>query len=228
MRSGNQGLRDIARLTLTLMTLAAPGSPARAQATVTKENMVEQLAGLETSPELDIPALRQQALERIKSRADSTPLKRPPVAAELLTLPQFSVDILFDTDSPIVRSESYQMLGRIADVLSDPKLLPYSFLIVGHTDTGGKREANLTLSQRRADALRDVLATTFRISPKRLQAVGLGEEQLGDAEHPTSAINKQTQIVTVGKLAPAAGVPVATPASSARPRISKRTTPQAR
>jgi hypothetical protein len=43
------------------------------------------------------------------------------------------------------------------------------------------------------------LATTFKISSKRLQAVGLGEEQLLDAEHPKAPVNQQTQIVTVRK-----------------------------
>jgi OOP family OmpA-OmpF porin len=63
----------------------------------------------------------------------------------------------------------------------------------------GKREYNLALSQRRADAIRDVLVTTFKISPKRLQAIGLGEEQLLDAAHPTATINQQIQVATVGK-----------------------------
>ena len=93
--------------------------------------------------------------------------------------------------------ESYKTIGRIADVLSDPSLLRYGFLIVGHTEVGGRRDANLTLSQRRADAVRDVLVTTFRISSKRLQAVGLGEEQLLDAVHPNAAVNRQTEVVTV-------------------------------
>jgi outer membrane protein OmpA-like peptidoglycan-associated protein len=64
----------------------------------------------------------------------------------------------------------------------------------------GRRESNLTLSQRRADSIRDALVTTFKISPKRLRAVGLGEEQLLDAAHPAAAINQQIQIVTVGQL----------------------------
>jgi OmpA-OmpF porin, OOP family len=39
--------------------------------------------------------------------------------------------------------------------------------------------------------------TTFRISAKRLQAVGLGEEQLQDAMHPAAAANRQIEVVTV-------------------------------
>ena len=193
-----KSLRDIGLLAVALIELAAPASPARAQASAANQNLVNQLAALEAAPDLDLAAMRQQALDRIKSRADATALRRPPVAAQLRKLPQFAVDVQFDPDSSIVRPQSYGTLGRIADVLSHPTLLPFSFLIVGHTDATGRRDLNLALSQKRADSVRDVLVTTFKISPKRLKAIGLGEEQLLDAIHPTAAINQQIQIVSLG------------------------------
>jgi OmpA-OmpF porin, OOP family len=197
MRPGKGSLREIGLLTVFVMGCAMHAGSALAQDAVTAETMVKQLAGLDTAPELDVAALRQQALDRVKSKADAPALKRPAVAAALLKLPHFNVDVQFNPDSPIIRPESYQTIGRIADVLSDPSLLRYGFLIVGHTDANGKREYNLTLSQRRADAIRGVLVTTFKISPKRLQAIGLGEEQLQDAAHPTAAANRQIEVVTV-------------------------------
>jgi OOP family OmpA-OmpF porin len=198
MGPGKIGWREIGLLTVALIEFAAPTSQARAQA-VTATDMVNQLAGLEATADLDVAALRQQALERVKSKADPIPLKRPPIAVQLTKLPQFIADVQFDPDTSIIRPESYRTLGRIADVLGHPTLLPYSFLIVGHTDASGRRDFNLTLSQRRADSIREVLVATFKISSKRLQAVGLGEEQLQDAVHPTAAINQQVQIVTVAK-----------------------------
>jgi outer membrane protein OmpA-like peptidoglycan-associated protein len=97
----------------------------------------------------------------------------------------------------VIRPESYRTLGRIADALTSPALLSSTFLIVGRTDATGRRDINLTLSQRRAEAIRDALVMTFKISPKRILAVGLGEEQLQDADHPKAAVNQQAQIVTV-------------------------------
>jgi OOP family OmpA-OmpF porin len=191
--------RDIGLLTVCLM-FAMHAASALAQAVVTTESMVSQLAGPETVPDMDVAFLRQQALDRVKSKADAVPLKRPPVAAQLRKLPHLNLDIQFNPDSPVIRPDSYRMLGRIADAFADPKMLPYGFLIVGHTESTGKREYNLTLSQRRADSIRDVLVTTFKISPKRIQAIGLGEEQLQDAEHPKAPVNQQIQIVTVRKL----------------------------
>ncbi|HXO71491.1 MAG TPA: OmpA family protein [Bradyrhizobium sp.] len=192
-------LRHAGLLAALLIMLAAP-CPARAQATAPAEDLVGALGGLETAPEIDIHAIRQQAVERPKSKATAQPVNRPPLVPELLKLPQVTFDVLFDPDSSIIRPGSYRTLGRMADTLTDPALLPYRFLIVGHTESGGRRDHNLIVSQRRADAVRDVLVTTFKISPKRLQTLGLGEEQLRDAARPPSATNRRIQVVSLGKL----------------------------
>ncbi len=199
MRLWSKGVRCIGLLAATMIAFAAPTLPARAQAAVTTDDIVKRLGGLEATADLTIPALRQRALERAKSKTDPAPLKRPPVATELLKLPRIAFEIQFDPDSSIIRPESYQTLGRIADALIRSTLLPYGFLIVGHTESTGKREYNLTLSQRRADSIRDALVTTFKISPKRLQALGLGEEQLQDSARPAAPVNQQLEVVTVAK-----------------------------
>ena len=200
MRLGKQSRHGIGLFIVLLIgAMAPPLSSARAQASATPEDWVKQLAGPDTVPDIEVAALRQQALERVKSKADGVPLQRPPVATQLLKLPRLAVEIQFDEDSSVIRPESYRTLGRIADTLYDPALLPYKFLIVGHTVATGRREANLTLSQKRADAIRGVLVTAFKISPKRLQGIGLGEEQLLDAAHPTAPINQRVEVATVGK-----------------------------
>jgi OmpA-OmpF porin, OOP family len=185
-----------------LIGFAALPASAQAQAGGTADEWVNRLTGLETALDLDVVALRQQAMDRIKARAkaDAAPVKRPPIAPQLLKLPQqFAAEIQFDEDAAVVRPEFYRTLGRIADTLSHPSLLGSQFLIVGHTISTGKREYNLILSQRRADVIRDILISTFKISSKRLQAVGLGEEQLQDSTHPAAAVNQQVQVVAVGK-----------------------------
>ena len=199
MRLGKQSRHGMGLFIVLLIGAMAPSSSARAQASATPEDWVKQLAGLDAAPDIEVAALRQQVLERVKSKADAVPLQRPPVATQLLKLPRFTVEIKFDEDSSVIRPESYRTLGRIADTLYDPALLAYKFLIVGHTVAAGRRESNLTLSQKRADAIRGALVTAFKISPKRLQGIGLGEEQLLDAAHPTAPINQQFEVATVGK-----------------------------
>jgi OOP family OmpA-OmpF porin len=171
--------------------------PASSQQIPALESMVGVLSGLQTPSDLEAAALRQQATERIKAKADPVALKRPPLSAQLNRLPHVNLDIQFNPDTPVIRPESYRTLGRIADALTNPALMSSTFLVVGRTDSTGRRDLNLTLSQRRAEAIRDALVTTFKISSKRLFAVGLGEEQLQDPDHPKAVVNQQAQIVTL-------------------------------
>ena len=45
--------------------------------------------------------------------------------------------------------------------------------IVGHTDNAGAYDANVTLSQRRAEAFAAALVRDYRVDPKRLVAMGV-------------------------------------------------------
>jgi OmpA-OmpF porin, OOP family len=224
MRPVGSRLRDIGLLA-ALLLFAALAHPLRAESAVSRDDIVKQLTGLDAAPDLDIAALRDQVLKRSQSRSrnEPPPQKRLPIAPELTKLPTFNVNIQFDTDTPIVLPDSYETLGRIADALVQSTMLPYGFLVIGHIEANGKRESNALLSQRRADAIRDVLVNTFKISSKRVQSVGLGEEQLLDAAHPTAAVNQQIQIVTVAKLPEQGEQPsAASPASPAKKSAKKK------
>lgn len=206
-----RSLRHIGLFVGGALLLAAV--PALAQTAPTRDDIVAKLDKYQADLELDVPALRQQVTERSKMRGKTEPPpgKRPPIAPDLKKLPTFNVDISFDVDTPIVQPESYQTVGRIADALVHSSLLPYNFLVVGHIEANGKREANAILSQRRADAIREILVNTFKISAKRIQSVGLGEEQLLDYARPTAPANNQIQVMTLSKI-PETEQPAAAPA----------------
>jgi outer membrane protein OmpA-like peptidoglycan-associated protein len=223
MKPAREKLFDICLVVATLWMMAASTPPAHAQTAAQPENLVEKLSGgADTAPDIDIPALRQQIAERIKTKADNTALRRPPIAPQLLKLPQSSFEIQFDPDTPIVRPASYRTIGRIADALTNPKLQPDMFLVVAHTESTGRREINVTLSQRRADAVRDILSSTFKVSPKRLRSVGLGEEQLQDALRPNAPANLRVQIIAIGEM------PAASPAAPATASKGKEASPKAK
>ncbi|MCA6122212.1 OmpA family protein [Bradyrhizobium sp. WSM 1704] len=207
MRPFVRRLRDLGLLGALLL---AP--PAHAQTAVTRDDIIAKLNHYEAPTDVDLPALRQQVLERSRSRGknEPPPQKRPPIAPDLDKLPAINLDIKFDVDTPIVLPESYQTIGRIADALTHSSLLPYNFLIVGHVESGGRRDNAALLSQRRADAIRDILVNTFKIAPKRLLPIGLGEEQLLDPARANGPANAQLQIMTASKVAdtePAAPAP---------------------
>jgi OmpA-OmpF porin, OOP family len=206
-------------LTVGLWTAVLPVPLAWSQDAPTTEAMVSALAGLEAPSDLEVPVLRQQVADRLKSKADAIALKRPPLSSELNKLPHVNVDIQFNPDTPVIRPESYRAVGQIADVLTNPALMSFTFLVVGRTESTGRRDNNLALSQRRAEAIRDALVMTFKISSKRVLAVGLGEEQLQDANNPKAPVNQQAQIVTLREVVQVAGSvkpPEAGPATKSR------------
>jgi len=223
MRSVKRGMRDIGLLLGALSVLAWPMAAARAQSTTSTADIMEKLAS-DAEADIDLTALRQQAAERIKARADAQPQKRPPIAPQLSKLPQVRFDVVFDPDSSLIRPASYQTIGSIADALTDPKLRPYRYLIVDHVESAGRRDHNLILSQRRAESIRDVLVNTFKVSPKRLQALGLGEEQLQDVNRPAAPANARVQIIAIGKFetAEAAKPAAAAPKGPAAAKKKKR------
>lgn len=81
--------------------------------------------------------------------------------------------IYFDTGKSTIRPESAQAIGEVAKLLkSDPGLRLY---VVGHTDNQGNDEANLRLSQDRAEAVLQALVRDHGIEASRLRARGCGQ-----------------------------------------------------
>src|SRR5262249_22499542 len=147
---GKAMLRNVALPFALAVVLIVPTS-SRGQTLPSRDDIINQLSRFENAPELDVAALRQRVLDKSRSRSKKEPERRngPRIVPEILNLPSFTATIDFDTDTPVVRPSSYEMVGRIADAMVHASLLPYSFLIVGHSDATGRREANAMLSQRR-------------------------------------------------------------------------------
>jgi OOP family OmpA-OmpF porin len=212
-------------LTLALLTVgwfAIALVPARAQEAPSPETIIAALDKLEAPSDIEVPALRQQAADRVKAKADPIALKRPPISRELSKLPHIDLDIQFNPDTPVIRPGSYRTIARLADALTNPALMSYVFLVVGHIDANGRRDNNLLLSQRRAEAIRDALVMTFKVSAKRVFAVGLGEEQLLDANNPKAAVNQQSQIFTLREVEPMTASGSAKPPDASHAKKSTR------
>ena len=181
------------------MALVSVSSTAQAQAHLNDSQLISTLNVLDNAKKIDIAALRRKAVDSVAANRGPDASLREPLSQELDNLTQFTVEILFKTGSAVIRPQSFRTIGVIADSLRHPTLQEYVFLIVGHTDAVGDRKSNLTLSEKRADAVRKALITTFGITPSRVVSVGLGEEQLQDRAHPTAAVNRRVQIVNMGR-----------------------------
>jgi outer membrane protein OmpA-like peptidoglycan-associated protein len=80
--------------------------------------------------------------------------------------------ILFDTGSDRLKPESAAVIQSIARGLqASPGL---KLLIEGHTDSVGNAAQNLDLSRRRAEAVKAVLVSQFKLDASRFTTAGLG------------------------------------------------------
>jgi outer membrane protein OmpA-like peptidoglycan-associated protein len=108
----------------------------------------------------------------------------------------FASGLLYDFDSDVVRADAAQNLHRLAASLE--KYPNTDLLIVGHTDAVGTGEYNQALSQRRASAAANFLASQG-VNLTRLRAVGRGETE-PIATNDTEAgrqLNRRVEIAIV-------------------------------
>jgi outer membrane protein OmpA-like peptidoglycan-associated protein len=82
--------------------------------------------------------------------------------------------ITFETNKTVIRKQSFPTLDEAVKVLQDyPDL---KIKVRGHTDNTGKREKNMTLSQGRAEAVKEYLVGKGVASDK-IQTEGLGPDE---------------------------------------------------
>lgn len=81
--------------------------------------------------------------------------------------------ILFDVGSATIQPRSMGIIRQISQVMQEENALKLK--IVGHTDADGGDAANLELSKKRADAIKNALTNTYGISGDRLLTEGKGE-----------------------------------------------------
>ncbi|HUL72707.1 MAG TPA: OmpA family protein [Vicinamibacterales bacterium] len=84
-----------------------------------------------------------------------------------------SADVLFDFDSYALKPEATATLQKVADVVKSYGTSPV--LIEGHTDGKGDDAYNMTLSERRADAVKRWLVSPGRVDTARMTTKGWGK-----------------------------------------------------
>ncbi len=103
-------------------------------------------------------------------------------------------DIHFATGSAEIEPRSADALAVIAAFLEETS---GGFYIVGHTDDTGSLEANLSLSDARAAAVKDALVRTHGVDPARLETRGVGplSPVSANTDDAGRALNRRVEIV---------------------------------
>ncbi len=84
-----------------------------------------------------------------------------------------TLNVEFDKNSAEVKDTYGPLLEKAADFMK--KYPETAAVIEGHTDSTGRAEYNLAISQKRADSVKNYLVERFEIDPSRIKAVGFGE-----------------------------------------------------
>lgn len=177
-----------------LLLCAALAAPAAAQPVDTK-----LLRGKAVTEANVLEALTPEPEgERVVTRS----LKVSPDSAVTAVLaprkkPSASLLITFETNSAVLTARSKEQLDVVAAALKNDRLKAFGFDVEGHADPRGSAEGNQTLSQQRAESVRNYLVATHGLSESRLRAVGKGDAEVLNTKDVAAAENRRVTIVTI-------------------------------
>jgi outer membrane protein OmpA-like peptidoglycan-associated protein len=142
--------------------------------------------------------LEQPPVERVQRLYSIDEVKRSARVRDIAR--RVDLDTLnFEFGSASISDTEVQKLEGVAGAME--KLLKANpaetFLIEGHTDAVGVPEANLALSDRRAEAVAEALTNAFGIPPENLTTQGYGEEYL---KVDTSGPNRENRRVAIRRI----------------------------
>jgi outer membrane protein OmpA-like peptidoglycan-associated protein len=112
--------------------------------------------------------------------------------------------VLFDTGAATLKPGADRVLDQLAEVMQENSKL--SIIVEGHTDSRGSTQLNDQLSQHRAQAVADALASRG-ISADRVRAEGMGSEYPVASNRTTAGrqLNRRVEVIfsdTEGHFAP--------------------------
>ena len=114
--------------------------------------------------------------------------------------PSVNLTVNFPTGSADLTPAARASLDNLGKALSSNDLKDFRFRIEGHTDNVGSAQENLTLSQKRAEAVVSYLESQYSVAAARLEAVGMGEEKplVQTPPQTPEARNRRVQVINLG------------------------------
>jgi outer membrane protein OmpA-like peptidoglycan-associated protein len=121
-------------------------------------------------------------------------------SAQAAKPPAVNLTVQFATGSADLTPAARQVLDNLGKAITDKTLTTYHFRVEGHTDTVGTKEGNQALSQHRAQAVVDYLATNFHADTSKLQPIGMGEDGLliHTPDQTNEPRNRRVEVVNIG------------------------------
>ncbi|MEO5757355.1 MAG: OmpA family protein, partial [Mesorhizobium sp.] len=144
--------------------------------------------------------LKQPPVEKVQRLYSVEEVKRSARVRDIAR--RVDLDTLnFESGSASISDSEVKKLQGVADAMERllKKNPAETFLIEGHTDAVGSDNANLALSDQRAEAVAEALTKSFGIPPENLTTQGYGERYL---KVNTTEPERQNRRVAVRRITP--------------------------
>lgn len=105
--------------------------------------------------------------------------------------------ITFHTNSAQLTAEAEHMVTTLAKAMQAEALASARFLVQGHADARGDAQANLALSQARAESVMAQLVRRHGIASERLQAEGRGAAEPLNKERVDAPENRRVTVINL-------------------------------
>jgi len=141
--------------------------------------------------------LRSASSDELIEKLNPSPLKTRGMrnlTPEIREKPTVDLSIQFEFDSAKILPESKPLLDNLARAINSNELRGLAFMVEGYTDGVGLPAYNLRLSDQRANAVLNYLASTGAVSRARLKAIGKGSNELLVPDKPDAAENRRVRI----------------------------------
>lgn len=182
---------------LALAAALATAGSVQAQEKVLREGQVTQQALIDALAPAAAPADAASAPEEggMRTRSFRPAVRVGATAAAAAQPARANILVTFVTNSADLTSPAKKALDVLAAAMKSEKLAAVKFTIEGHADPRGSEEANLKLSQARAESVREYLLASHGLAADRISAVGKGSSALMKPSEPAAPENRRVTIV---------------------------------
>ena len=125
--------------------------------------------------------------------------ERDKIASIASSKPKIDLEINFEYNSAVIGSKAMPQVTELGKALTSADLKDRTFILAGFTDAKGSQTYNQGLSERRADAVRQLLSKEYGIEAGNLVTVGYGLSHLKDPANPFAAENRRVQVINAAE-----------------------------
>jgi outer membrane protein OmpA-like peptidoglycan-associated protein len=142
------------------------------------------------------PDAAKPATQDAGPASSSAPAPTPAAKAGARAL---DLEIPFEFNSDRLTDDGKEVLDQLGEALKSNELSSAKAIVLeGHTDAKGSASYNKLLSTRRAQSVKNFLATKHSIPSSKLKAVGKGSTELADPKNPEDGVNRRVRIIVEG------------------------------